>query len=81
MGADLLRRAHPPWSNDNWKDSVDKSLGYGMNKVRMHVYAQNFYRPEVEFQNIPMRSLTWATRRIPTATIEHPILAEARRNG
>jgi hypothetical protein len=43
----------PAMVNDNWRTSVDKSLAYGMNKVRMHVYAQNFYKPEVEFQKYP----------------------------
>ena len=40
-------------ANDNWKESVDKSLAYGMNKVRMHVYAQTFYRPGAEFSGYP----------------------------
>ena len=43
----------PALVNDNWKASVDKSLEYGMNKVRMHVYAQNFYLPNVEFTKYP----------------------------
>jgi len=40
-------------ANDNWKEGVDKSLRYGMNKVRMHVYAQTFYRPKEEFNGYP----------------------------
>jgi len=40
-------------ANDNWKESVDKSLAYGMNKVRMHVYAESFYTPGVEFNGYP----------------------------
>lgn len=43
----------PAMVNDNWKTSVDKSLAYGMNKVRMHVHAQNFYKPDVEFTKYP----------------------------
>jgi hypothetical protein len=41
------------FANDNWKEGVDKSLAYGMNKVRMHVYAQSFYKPQVEFNGYP----------------------------
>lgn len=40
-------------ANDHWKESVDKALAYGMNKVRMHVYAQDFYKPGVEFNGYP----------------------------
>jgi hypothetical protein len=43
----------PALVNDNWKTSVDKSLRYGMNKLRMHVFAQNFYLPGVEFTKYP----------------------------
>jgi Protein of unknown function (DUF4038)/Domain of unknown function (DUF5060) len=40
-------------ANDNWKEGVDKSLAYGMNKVRLHVYAQDFYKADVEFNGYP----------------------------
>lgn len=40
-------------ANDNWKESVDKSLVYGMNKIRMHLYAQSYYEPGVEFNGYP----------------------------
>jgi Protein of unknown function (DUF4038)/Domain of unknown function (DUF5060)/Putative collagen-binding domain of a collagenase len=40
-------------ANDNWKEALNKSLAHGMNKVRMHVYAQTFYRPQVEFNGYP----------------------------
>jgi hypothetical protein len=40
-------------ASDNWKESVNKSLAYGMNKVRMHVYAQTFCRPTEEFSGYP----------------------------
>ena len=43
----------PALVNDNWKTSVAKSLEYGMNKLRMHVYAQNFYKPGIEFTKYP----------------------------
>ncbi|MBI1895869.1 MAG: DUF5060 domain-containing protein, partial [Acidobacteria bacterium] len=40
-------------ANDNWKKGVDKSFAYGMNKIRLHVYAQTFYKPNVEFSGYP----------------------------
>jgi Protein of unknown function (DUF4038)/Domain of unknown function (DUF5060)/Putative collagen-binding domain of a collagenase len=40
-------------ANDNWKEGVDKSLAYGMNKVRLHVYAQALYKADVEFNGYP----------------------------
>lgn len=43
----------PALVNNNWKISVDRSLAYGMNKIRMHVYAQNYYKPGVEFNKYP----------------------------
>jgi len=43
----------PAMVNDNWKASIEKSVAYGMNKVRMHVHAQNFYEPGVEFTKYP----------------------------
>jgi hypothetical protein len=43
----------PAQVNDNWKVSVDNSLKYGMNKIRMHVYGQKFYTCNVEFNNYP----------------------------
>ena len=43
----------PAMVNDHWKISVDKSHTYGMNKVRMHVYAQNYYKPGIEFVRYP----------------------------
>ena len=43
----------PALVNDNWKTSITKSLEYGMNKLRMHVYAQNFYEPNIEFTKYP----------------------------
>lgn len=39
--------------NDNWKTSIAKSLEYGMNKIRLHVYAQNFYKAGIEFTKYP----------------------------
>jgi len=43
----------PALVNDNWKTSIENSLNYGMNKLRMHVYAQGYYRPNVEFSKYP----------------------------
>jgi hypothetical protein len=39
-------------ANDNWKTSVDRSRAYGMNKLRLHVYAQHFYSKK-EFNGYP----------------------------
>jgi hypothetical protein len=43
----------PALVNDNWKTSAARSLAYGMNKVRMHVFAQNYYKPNVEYSKYP----------------------------
>jgi hypothetical protein len=40
-------------ANDHWKTSIKKNADYGMNKIRMHVYAQTFYKPDVEFNGYP----------------------------
>lgn len=40
-------------TNDNWKEGIGRSLAYGMNKVRMHVYAQTYYRPGAEYSGYP----------------------------
>ena len=46
----------PAMVNDNWKTSIAKSLEYGMNKLRMHVYAQNFYKPGDRIHQVPRRA-------------------------
>ena len=43
----------PALVNGNWKTSVDQSFAYGMNKIRMQVYAQGYYEPNVEFSKYP----------------------------
>jgi Protein of unknown function (DUF4038)/Domain of unknown function (DUF5060) len=40
-------------ANDHWKESVEKAFAYGMNKIRMHVYAQSLYKQGVEFNGYP----------------------------
>ncbi len=40
-------------ANDHWKASIKKSADYGLNKLRMHVYAEAFYKPNVEFSGYP----------------------------
>ena len=38
---DIMQKAV---AGQDWKTAIDKSAGYGLNKIRMHVYAQGDYR-------------------------------------